>query len=81
MATGESVRNNNIKWIHCFYLVSLFSLSQNIHDSVDIHRESFHRRRISGRLRVHARGKMSAQIKSVAEKKGSQQQDSLLSLL
>lgn len=38
---------------------------QSIHDSVDIHRQSFHRRRISGCLRIHSRGEIPHQSAGV----------------
>lgn len=40
--------------------ITTLSLLQGLHDRVDIHRQSFHRRRISGRLRLHSRGEASS---------------------
>lgn len=61
------VRMLNIKLgIHHLSNINDFSLLQSIHDSVDIHRQSFHRRRIPGCLRVHSRGEISHQSAGVS---------------
>lgn len=53
--------------LHCgshFSITDCFLL-QSIHDRVDIHRQSFYRRRISGCLRVHSRGEIMNQSAGV----------------
>lgn len=44
---------------------------QGLHDRVDIHRQSFHRRRISGRLRLHSRGEGPSWIAGDSSNQGA----------
>lgn len=44
------------------FLQNPYFLAQGPHDSADIHRQSFHRWRLSGRLRVHTRGETSCRV-------------------
>lgn len=52
---------------------------QSIHDSADIHRQSLHRGRISGCLRVHSGGEMSSADQYL--RKVSQHRDGPLNIL
>lgn len=56
LCTSQSVKHLIVEP----FSIASFSVLQGIHDSVDIHRQSFHCRRISGRLRVHSRGAVSS---------------------